>query len=222
MSDLWIAANPRIDEPSNMTPSVKKSSGSVAAGTLKCCCWPGRSVKRTSTNSTFSFLMKLRTSSELVNIRPPLRRVMAAKLCFGGCRPVSRMFPGRFVPPSGASVLPPDDGGVGQSVVHAPVVPVEDQGGDEQREQRGAADRSQRVDGDVVRDPDDPQAEQMHAEGPAGDEQADDVVQRERDEAPCAGQALGEAVRAGLVHEQRGDEAGGDGADQERAEPRAG
>src|SRR3954471_494687 len=143
MSDLWIAANPRIDEPSNMTPSVKKSSGSVAAGTLKCCCWPGRSVKRTSTNSTFSFLMKLRTSSELVNIRPPLRRVMAAKLCFGGCRPVSRMFPGCFEgclaglfgrcrrrrPRSG-----PDDGGVGQAVVHAAIVPVEHQGRDEQQE----------------------------------------------------------------------------------------
>ena len=69
MSDLWIAAKPRIDEPSNMAPSVKKSSGSVAAGTLKCCCWPGRSVKRTSMNSTPSFLMKLRTSSGLVNIR---------------------------------------------------------------------------------------------------------------------------------------------------------
>ena len=26
MSDLWIAANPRIEEPSNMTPSVKKSA----------------------------------------------------------------------------------------------------------------------------------------------------------------------------------------------------
>ena len=38
MSDLSMVANPRIEDPSNMTPSVKKSSGSVVAGTLKCCC----------------------------------------------------------------------------------------------------------------------------------------------------------------------------------------
>src|SRR3954447_16120265 len=174
MSDLWIAAKPRIDEPSNITPSVKKSSGSVAAGTLKCCCWPGRSVNRTSTNSTFSFLMKLRASSELLNIRPPLHSCCGREAMFRRLPSGVPNVSGTFRRASGASLLPPDDGGVGQSVVHAPVVPVEDQGGDEQREQGGAADRSQRVDGDVLRDPDDPQAEQMHAEGPAGDEHADD------------------------------------------------
>src|SRR3954454_20784600 len=134
MSDLWIAAKPRIDEPSNMTPSVKKSSGSVAAGTLKCCCWPGRSVNRTSMNSTFSFLMKLRTSSELVNIRPPLRSCYGREAMFRRLPSGVPNVSGTFRRASVACVLPADDGGVGQSVVHAPVVPVEHQGRDQQCE----------------------------------------------------------------------------------------
>src|SRR5439155_6181998 len=136
MSDLWIWAKPRIDDPSNMTPSVKKSSGSVAAGTLKCCCWPGRSVNRTSTNPTSSFLMKPRTSSELVNIHPPLNSVGAANLCVRGCCAVSRMFPGCFGPaPRVAHGSGPDDGGVGEPIVQTASVPIEDQGRDEQAQQ---------------------------------------------------------------------------------------
>src|SRR3954453_13583196 len=149
MSDLWIAAKPRIDEPSNMTPSVKKYSGSVAAGTLKCCCWPGRSVTRTSTNSTPSFLMKLRPSSELVNIRPPLNSVGAANLCLRGCWGVSRMFPECFAPAASlAHRSGPGHGGASEPIVQTPSVPVEDAGGDEQPQQPRPADGTQRVDGD--------------------------------------------------------------------------
>src|SRR3954452_8441067 len=71
MSDSLIVWNPRIDEPSNICPLVKKSSSSEAAGTLKCCMTPGRSQKRTSTNLTSLSLRYARTSSVLLNIHPP-------------------------------------------------------------------------------------------------------------------------------------------------------
>lgn len=69
MSDSLMAWKPRIEDPSNIWPSTKKFSSTVAAGTLKCCITPGRSQNRTSTNLTSSFLMKARTSSGLLNIR---------------------------------------------------------------------------------------------------------------------------------------------------------
>src|SRR5680860_31668 len=69
MSDSWIDAKPRIDEPSNIWPTVKKSSSTVEAGMLKCCCTPGRSVKRMSRNLTSVSLMYLSTSDESRNIR---------------------------------------------------------------------------------------------------------------------------------------------------------
>jgi hypothetical protein len=68
MSDSWIEANPRIEEPSNSWPTVKKSSSTVAAGMLKCCCTPGRSVKRMSRNLTSVSLMNLSTSDESLNM----------------------------------------------------------------------------------------------------------------------------------------------------------
>src|SRR3954465_10003265 len=195
MSDLWIAAKPRIDEPSNITPSVKKSSGSVAAGTLRCCGWPGGSVKRTSTNSTFSFLMKLRTSSELLNIRPPLRSCYGREAMFrrlpSGVPNVSGTFrrgqrgicptPGRRRCRSVGRACP---GCPGRRRGRGRAVPA-GRGGRRLAagpRRGGAAGGSQRVPGAARRDPDDPQAEQVHAEGPAGDEEADDVVERERDE----------------------------------------
>ena len=53
MSDSWISWKPRIDEPSNIRPSVKTSSSKDVAGTVKCCIVPGRSQNLTSTNCTF-------------------------------------------------------------------------------------------------------------------------------------------------------------------------
>jgi len=70
MSDSWICWNPRIDEPSNMRPSLNTPSPNDAAGTVKCCIVPGRSQNLTSMNSTFSSAMKRRTSSALLNINP--------------------------------------------------------------------------------------------------------------------------------------------------------
>ena len=68
MSDSWICWKPRIDEPSNIKPSLKTSSPKFDAGNVKCCITPGRSQNRTSMNSTSFFLMYERTSSALVNM----------------------------------------------------------------------------------------------------------------------------------------------------------
>jgi len=57
MSDSWMAWKPRIEEPSNMRPSVRASSLKAATGMVKCCITPGRSQKRTSMRSTSSFSM---------------------------------------------------------------------------------------------------------------------------------------------------------------------
>jgi hypothetical protein len=49
MSDSWICWKPRIDDPSNATPSAMVESVNDSTGTLKCCITPSRSQKRTST-----------------------------------------------------------------------------------------------------------------------------------------------------------------------------
>ena len=69
MSDSWIAWKPRIEDPSNIRPSVKASSSKASTGMLKCCMTPGRSQKRTSTNLTPCSLVKAMASSALENIR---------------------------------------------------------------------------------------------------------------------------------------------------------
>src|SRR5687768_4627678 len=71
MSDSWMFANPRIEEPSNSWPTVKNSSSTVEAGMLKCCCTPGRSVNRMSRNLTSSSLMNFSTSDESLNMKTP-------------------------------------------------------------------------------------------------------------------------------------------------------
>src|SRR5215469_14583189 len=71
MSDSWICWNPRIEEPSNISPSAKTFSPKDSTGTVKCCTVPGRSQNLTSTNSTLLSPMNLSTSSAFVNIYPP-------------------------------------------------------------------------------------------------------------------------------------------------------
>src|SRR6516165_4153314 len=70
MSDSWICWNPRIEEPSNISPSVKTFSSKDSAGTVKCCTVPGRSQNLTSTNSTLLSPMNLSTSSAFVSMNP--------------------------------------------------------------------------------------------------------------------------------------------------------
>src|ERR1700731_3829119 len=52
MSESLIAFHPAIDEPSNMTPSFRKSSVIVRTWCARCCHLPRGSVKRKSTYLT--------------------------------------------------------------------------------------------------------------------------------------------------------------------------
>src|SRR5580693_8437337 len=52
MSDSLMAFQPAIDEPSNITPSVKRSESTVRTAWDKCCHLPRGSVKRKSTYLT--------------------------------------------------------------------------------------------------------------------------------------------------------------------------
>src|SRR3954447_5603216 len=68
MSDSWICWKPRIEDPSNISPSLKTLSPKLDAGNVKCCMMPGRSQNLTSMNCTSFFLMYERTSSALLNM----------------------------------------------------------------------------------------------------------------------------------------------------------
>src|SRR5210317_580128 len=58
-----------MEEPSNSWPTVKNSSSTEWAGMLKCCCTPGKSVKRMSRNLTSFSLMYFSTSEEFLNMQ---------------------------------------------------------------------------------------------------------------------------------------------------------
>src|SRR5262245_47107749 len=62
MSDSWISWNPRIEDPSNPSPSSKLASLISWTGTEKCCISPGRSENRRSTISAPDSLARARTS----------------------------------------------------------------------------------------------------------------------------------------------------------------
>ncbi len=81
MSDSWMFAKPRIDEPSNSWPTEKNSSSTVEAGMLKCCCTPGRSVKRMSRNLTPVSLMNLITSDESLNLGWDIEQYSSMRAC---------------------------------------------------------------------------------------------------------------------------------------------
>ena len=74
MSDSWIAWKPRIDEPSNIRPSVKTSASNVDTGTVKCWMVPGRSQNLTSMNSTFSSAMNAEDFFGSAEHQPSLNR----------------------------------------------------------------------------------------------------------------------------------------------------
>src|SRR5579862_6094465 len=61
MSDSLIAFQPAIDEPSNMIPSVRRSSSTVRTWCDRCCHLPRGSVKRKSTYLTSFSSMRSRT-----------------------------------------------------------------------------------------------------------------------------------------------------------------
>src|SRR3984957_11936057 len=66
MSDSLIAFQPAIEEPSNMVPSLRKSSSTIIRSKVTCCHLPLGSVKRTSTYLTSFSLISLRMSAAVV------------------------------------------------------------------------------------------------------------------------------------------------------------
>src|SRR5947199_3972189 len=68
MSLSLIAFQPAIEEPSNMVPSVRKSSSTRSISNVTCCIFPRMSVKRTSTYLTSFSLIWARMSLAVVAI----------------------------------------------------------------------------------------------------------------------------------------------------------
>jgi len=62
MSDASMPFQPAIDEPSNILPSLNRSSSTIEVGMETCCSLPRVSVKRRSTNFTSLSLIILMTS----------------------------------------------------------------------------------------------------------------------------------------------------------------
>ena len=60
MSDSLIAFQPAMEEPSNIVPSVRKSSSTIDRSKVTCCHLPRGSVKRRSTNLTSFSVMSFR------------------------------------------------------------------------------------------------------------------------------------------------------------------
>ena len=75
MSLSLIAFQPAIDEPSNMVPSVRKSSSTRSMSKVTCCILPRMSVKRTSTYLTSFSLIRSRMSLAVGHGRYPLAMV---------------------------------------------------------------------------------------------------------------------------------------------------
>src|SRR5574337_357279 len=68
MSDSWIAWKPRIDDPSNPTPSVNRSSVNSRLDMEKCCHRPGRSINLRSTIFTPRSFASLITSFGVIGL----------------------------------------------------------------------------------------------------------------------------------------------------------
>src|SRR5688572_32460740 len=58
MSDMWMPCHPRIDEPSNPTPSLNVPSSHVSIGYEQCCHDPRKSMNFRSTISALCFFAK--------------------------------------------------------------------------------------------------------------------------------------------------------------------
>ena len=88
MSDSLMPFQPAMEEPSNILPSVKKSSVTNRAGTLTCCSFPRVSVKRRSANFTCFSLIRLNTSAGVMLglLGEQIGDAMAGRIGAGGFR----------------------------------------------------------------------------------------------------------------------------------------
>src|SRR3954469_15715562 len=80
MSDSLIAFQPAIEDPSNIRPSVRLSSSITPEAMVRCCHLPLGSVKRRSTQSISSSLMRESTLPASFAIALPLARPAKAGL----------------------------------------------------------------------------------------------------------------------------------------------
>src|SRR5512145_1583379 len=101
MSDSLMAFQPAIDEPSNIRPSSSSSSPSTEETMVRCCHLPLGSVKRRSTHSISSSLIRLTISDAVGMAFLPLT---LDGCCCGaaGEGPVRRNSDGGLVPLPGA------------------------------------------------------------------------------------------------------------------------
>ncbi len=60
MSEAWMACQPRMDEPSNPSPSSNTASVSSSMGMVKCCQMPRKSLNLRSTNCALFCLARSR------------------------------------------------------------------------------------------------------------------------------------------------------------------
>src|SRR5271169_6630894 len=66
MSLAWIGCQPRIEEPSNPSPSSNTASSISLGGTVKCCQMPRKSLNFKSTATAFCSCISLMTSFGLI------------------------------------------------------------------------------------------------------------------------------------------------------------
>src|SRR5690625_382425 len=207
MSDSWIAWKPRMEDPSNIRPSVNASAANASTGMLKCCITPGRSQKRTSTNLTPCSRVKAMASSALLN--------MWCSSC-GECR-------GPHGPdgddasdvafllrhPNVSSMLrAADDDGAGPHVVQRAPVQTPHDGGDDEPQARGPDEHLERTGGPAVERTHPQTQERVPDRGAAGGHQEPrhDGEDAERGQRVVVQEAGGDRRREGPVDGQR-DEA---------------
>ena len=70
MSDSWIPIQPRIEEPSNPSPSVNVSVFRCSMGKEQCCQLPSMSTNFRSTISASCFLASAKKSSGVIETPP--------------------------------------------------------------------------------------------------------------------------------------------------------
>src|ERR1035437_4459885 len=66
MSEAWIGCQPRIDEPSQPSPSSNSASSISPMGMVKCCQMPRKSLNLKSTATAFCSFINLMTSFALI------------------------------------------------------------------------------------------------------------------------------------------------------------
>jgi hypothetical protein len=95
MSDSWMPIQPRIDEPSNPTPSSKVPSSSVSTGYEQCCQLPSMSTNFRSIISAFDVTTVVfpKTPAEVAALIAQRNRELGVqRILFGSDAPTDESF----------------------------------------------------------------------------------------------------------------------------------